>query len=358
MLFSDTLVINIINLFSKYLIPIYFIIGSAFNCINTIVFSSINIQFQTSTFQYLKINSIIDSFNLLILCASSLELSVNNFDYFYTYWYKCYQIYIVLYLSRVLNMMSSLINIQIAINRYILSKKHKFKRILEDRTRIKANMFAFFIFSAIYHIPNLLFNKIVANNNVDVNSTQVKNESEYTIQLSETVKKRLSLEILLCVLPYLMTFSNFSLMITLSILTHKNHRRDYNRLLSGSIYSWEKIVLYKKSKDFYLGYKVNSTGSYKKANRSEHKTSMMVLWITIIFIINELVAAVGCISRIFIKDISLKLVINSVSIFVTVSYITSCTLNTFLYHKFSKEFAIKLKKVLFCRKELKNYFKK
>ena len=105
------------------------LISSSLNFVNWIIFSSKNAEFKNNIYRLIKINSIIDAISALTLSVCLLE--------FNPLWYIKYHLYLSSYVSRVFNLYSSLLGIQIAINRYKVLRK---ANVLISNIRIKSHM--------------------------------------------------------------------------------------------------------------------------------------------------------------------------------------------------------------------------
>ena len=326
-----------IDIIVTYVLPSYFLFGSLINTINSIIFSSAHSDFQTQIYQYLKINSIIDAVNLAIASASTLVL---NLEYRRSYIYQIYYFYIVLFLSRVLNLVSSLINIKIAIDRFIFLKKQKpstFKIIKKSSKNINFHIALFFVFAIAYNFPNLVFFEIIVIRNDFLSTTTTtttttirSNQSiEYNIIIGDSSPAKRTISKILFLLQYAITFINLFLMVIITALTYKIIRKKYKN------YS---IQLKIESNDLIRS-KLN-----RRMKRTGEKTSILVLWASVIFIVNELVTALGSIMHIGLKKMSP--LVNATAIFVTTVYVTTCTVNILLYGRFNHTFAIKFKKIL------------
>ena len=118
-----------INFLSKVFLPFWVIFGIIANLISSIIFSSKN-ETLKGPYQYLKMNSIVDTVILIIISGASFLFSDFTFDessFVYSYWYKIYHLYFGLFLGKTLNTLSSGINLKMAFDRLVLLKNQKFK---------------------------------------------------------------------------------------------------------------------------------------------------------------------------------------------------------------------------------------
>jgi hypothetical protein len=339
------------------------------NIINTIIFSSTHTAFQTSIYQYLKINSIIDGLHLFVITPSSLVFSKQYRDYYLTQFYFRY---IILYVSRVLNTVSSFINIKIAIDRYIyLNKKSVpipgLKKHGEHNNKIKINILLFFIFAFTYSIPNLIFYEVKLKN-VTLSFSN-KTEEVYKTEMVDLLKMNKYLKIILHVFQVLLTCSNLFVMIIISTLTYRIIHKKYEDFVKESLQLRKNLNTSSnnktsegdaeenvtEAKDGVVAESQHLSSSHvvtnPKLKRIGEKTSMLVLWVSFFFIANELVAALGAILIITnAKSRYSEFMYSFACMIILITYVTSCTINIFLYKKFNKTFALKFKKILLCRR--------
>jgi hypothetical protein len=345
------------------------------NIINTIIFSSTHTVFQTSIYQYLKINSIIDALHLFVITPSSLVFSKQYRDY---YLIQFYFRYIILYVSRVLNTVSSFINIKIAIDRYIyLNKKSVpipgLTKHGEHNNKIKINILLFFIFAFAYSIPNLIFYEVKLTN-VTLSFSN-KTKEVYKTEIVDLLKINKYLKIILHVFQVLLTCSNLFVMIIISTLTYRIIHKKYEDFVKESMQLRKNLNTSSNNKTSEGDVEENVTETKDgvavesqhlssshvvtnpKLKRIGEKTSMLVLWVSFFFIANELVAALGAILIITnAKSRYSEFMYSFACMIILITYVTSCTINIFLYKKFNKTFALKFKKILLCRRCLE-FFK-
>ena len=269
------------------------------NSIISIIFSSTHSAFQSSIYQYLKVNSIVDAVHLLIITPSSLVFSRQYRDY---YLIQLYFKYAILYVSKALNTASSLINIKIAVDRYIYLKKKRVPLLAltknaEFGSKNKINIIIFFIFAFTYSIPNLIFYEVKKKNSTYNTIDNFTVISIYKTELCDFVKnsKHRYLKILLHALQFLITFSNLFIMIIISTLTYRMIHKKYENFVKDSIelrknlntsstYRTSDGDIEEYGSEFKnLSTKSNCEVGNKKLKRIGEKTSMLVLWVSFFF---------------------------------------------------------------------------
>jgi hypothetical protein len=271
-------------------------------------------------------------------------------------------------------MVSSLINIKIAIDRFIyLKNKRLTMRVLaKNSDRYSKNIIgyilAFIAFSAIYNIPNLIIFKIVKNGNETSLEDASSNVTEYKIEIIDSLKKNEGIKAFFQSLQCIFTVTILIIMIVISTLTYKIINKNYQDYLEDSNELRKQVRLSIKRKTDAESN--NNSSNNHSANDAEEleeleeeskvsyklkrigeKTSMLVLWVSVLFIMNELVAAMGYIM--FLTNLRKRyynIIYFSFGIAILAMYVTTCNLNMFLYKKYNKTFAIKFKKIIFCKK--------
>jgi hypothetical protein len=269
-------------------------------------------------------------------------------------------------------MVSSLINIKIAIDRFIYLKNKRLTMhvLAKNSDRYSKNIIgyilAFIAFSAIYNIPNLIIFKIVKNGNET--SLEETNVTEYKIEIIDSLKKNEGIKAFFQSLQCIFTVTILLIMIVTSTLTYKIINKNYKDYLEDSNELRKQMRLSIKRKTDAESNN-NSSNNHStndaeeveeleeeskvshKLKRIGEKTSMLVLWVSVLFIMNELVAAMGYIM--FLTNLHKRyynIIYFSFGIAILAMYVTTCNLNMFLYKKYNKTFAIKFKKIIFCKK--------
>ena len=318
----------------------------------------------------MKINSIVDALNLLIVFGSSLTFTKQSRNY---YWYQIYFLYLVRYLSKVLHMVSSLINIKIAIDRFIYLKNKRLtmpvlvKNCDKYSKNIIGHILAFFAFSTVYNIPNLIIFKIAKNENETSSEETFSNITEYKIELIDPIRKNEKIKVFFQSLQCIFTVTILLIMIIISTLTYKIINKNYKDYIEDSTELRKQMRLSIKRKtdpesnnnssnnhsanDAEEVEELEESKVSHKLKRIGEKTSMLVLWVSVLFILNELVAAMGYIMLLTnLRKRYINIIYFSIGIAVLATYVTTCNINMFLYKKYNKTFAIKFQKIMFCKK--------
>ena len=338
------------TIISKYVISFYCIIGAILNIINFIIFSSENENFKKPIYQYLKMNSIADGVNSFILTISPFIFSDSTLSYTsfsHSYYYKLYHFYIALYFARVLNTFSSFINIRLAFKRFISLKYQdlNYRTRIEEIKLVKVYSVLFFLTSAILHSPNIFLYRI-SKKLMDIqNHTNSTNTFYYKIEFSRIGENNKNLFTVLFSIKFVVTITNLIAMIVISIKTFIYIRKRCH-------ISFNDIALFSRNNnsETTVARTVENDKVFKRLRYLENQTNKMILGMSTIFIINEFITTAGSILEFMNRTKEVKLRYTWVFIVVVVSYISNCSLNTFLYLKYSKAFSDKFKKIFKFKK--------
>ena len=163
------LLIKLQELFLITVLPILHITGFICNIFCIKIFSTQN-KFKNNIYRYLIANSIIDAFFLLFFsivpftqCFMICENWLN------VYLLKSYKKYAAAYFCRVLDMISSLINISIVIERYLCLKGIK---INHEKLIFVCTFVSYTLFSMLLFIPNIFFIQIKVKNDTSTLSNK------------------------------------------------------------------------------------------------------------------------------------------------------------------------------------------
>jgi hypothetical protein len=148
------ILIEIQEIFLITILPLMHLIGFICNIICVKIFSSQK-KFKNNIYRYLTVNSIIDAIFLLLLmfvpftqCFSICKPWLN------VYFLNFYKKYASAYFCRVLDMISSLINVTIVIDRYLCLAEVRLKR---KNLTFLSLLIVFTLFSTLLFMPNMLF---------------------------------------------------------------------------------------------------------------------------------------------------------------------------------------------------------
>jgi hypothetical protein len=313
-----------------FVFPILCLFGSSVNIFNSITFSANVPEFKTKIFQLLKINSINDSIVLLILSISFLGVK--------SYWFKFYQFYFVLYVSRILNLYSAILNIQVAIYRYFYLKINVFslnraylnKKVMINKKFIVYQVTFILLISGFYS-PYLFLFQISETFNNSTNNSQKLNERAFSIQLSKIGKNHNYLVIVLSVSQTIIYIINLVLMMVFSVLLVSELRKKSENVGSEEIDC-------KKSSNILI-----------KIKEKQNKTSKMVIYTSVVFCFEEISTLI-----ISILETYLRVFLNSSNtlskyiLALSLIYFLTKTVNIFIYRSFNEIF--RLKTAIFSKK--------
>ena len=317
--------------FTEYVIPVFQITAILLNIFNAITLSS------WKKARCLSLSAIVDSAQFFIHFLITQSFCLNDPHTIFRYSYQLYQLYIRSYLSRVVTMISSLINIQIAIDRYYIIKNGY------NLKSIKGRLLLFVIFSLLFYSPNLLLIKIyeIDKVSIDDNSTIKSNGDNgdifkyYVSFFTEFAQTRPELKIGVLILQHLGTLVYLAVMITFNVLIFKDFKKSqeiYNNLLARlnqkttsekekSSRNCEIIIgstersNKKENEDGIKETRLDQNGNTEVENgknqsngkNSQYKVRMKLLinWISCVFIIDQILTSFGSTTYFFFQSSSL-----------------------------------------------------
>ena len=277
----------------QYVIPALQISVVIVNCVNFFAFLKSK-SFRTSSIhRYLTAYSMLE----VIVFTSYIFATqpVCNQQILLSYAFQTYSLYVVLYLTRVLSMISTLINIKILINKYIFFKDSVLKNKYQDA--IKGYLIMFTVFSLIFYLPNLIFNKIYNVRDLAhfkeltpfLIDNSIKSDS-YIIFFNEFVQKHKEIKLILFLTQNFSTIIVLIMTITFNVLIYKHYK---SRLQNTN----GKIVLrYLKNKKIKLSVILNNSlidVNVDGSTRKNRQMTLMILWISSVFIVDQVLISVG-----------------------------------------------------------------
>ena len=305
------------------------------------------VEFKTLVFQFLRINSIACAVNLFILSVVNLDI-----NYF---WYKFYQFYLITYISRILNLYCSVVNIQISINRYVFLKNKVVNLNSRHNNGSKNNrkflsfqvvfvLVIFFLYSPylfLFEINNVESSKNDGSSFINYyKEKKTPNSSNYFIAMSQFGMENYHLIILLSCFQIVIHIMNLSIMVTFSVLTIVQIRKNYKLINSrtNSIGITESTT----------STNCNSDNSFsRKIKKKEYKTTKLVLYFSFLFIINEFSAAFLSIIETHNRVYTSTDFGNIILLFTLLVYVLTNSSGIFIYKSLNKSFNKRLKE-LFC----------
>ena len=354
------------EIFLIFILPFLHLIGIVSNLICVKVFSSLD-NFKTSTFKLLTANSIISALFLLALMFTPFT---QCFDlckpWLNVYFIMIIRKYIAMYVCRLLDTTSALINVTIVMDRYLCIKNIRLKK----RNRvIVGTVFLYAIFSATLFTPNIFFHNIQLI--IDENDTRSYHFEETNFS------KNFSAKTIIIGIQYTISMLSIIVVIIGSILLI---RKLYEQL-RGMNRNLTKFIMVKASQSpkviiFRPNSKKKATIGSKKSSPTENvsrlidiiarpevvlrcvkkktvriiekQTTILVVIISVIYIINQI--STQCFNTAFIfVDTKTEIVLFNFSMIAYnfFAYFFHGT-NIFIYYYFNGKFALELKK-LFCK---------
>jgi hypothetical protein len=150
-----------------------------------------NGQFDGPIFKYLTTNSIVDC--LLVLSwivvpfINSSAVQLSN----YSYYMNAYKLFVIFYVSRVLSLLSTLLNIKVAFDRIVLIRTKKNPKGTNQKFKTNVSIVFMILFSCCALLPKMFFmqiDKIVANNTNMSNYSLHNMPIKYKITISNESK--------------------------------------------------------------------------------------------------------------------------------------------------------------------------
>ena len=325
----------------EILVPTLFFASSSLNFINFILFSSKSAEFKTSIVQIIKINSIVDSVCTLILSVSFLGLC--------TLWYNVYILYLASFASRVLNLYSSKLEIQIIIKRYVTLKRAndgittRFYNTRSIRTnkrfiflQISIILFCIFVYSPylfLFEIKRIDSNK---NNNVNLSYVNL-NSTGFVVEINKIGKENSYLFIMFSIFQIVIHTFNFLIMFLYSILSILK--------MKEIVFKVSKPELSELSTSFCQTNHAVAPRILNSIKTKEENTNSMILFICLAFMTSEFSTLTGSVVGIYIRIYGSNRLINIILFIVLTIYTLSNSATFFIYKKFNKTFSRKFKKI-------------
>jgi hypothetical protein len=315
----------------SYIFPSLYLFGSLVNIFNSIIFSSDVPEFKTKIFQLLKINSIIDSIVLSILTISYLGIK--------SYWYKLYQFYLILYVSRILNLYSSILNIQVIIYRYFFLKSNLFslnrvylkKKVMINKKFI-VNQIAFILLISGFYSPYLFLFQVIETVNNSTDNSQKPNETTFGIQMSKIGKNHNYLVTVLSVAQTIIHILNLVLMLVFSVLLVSELRNKSENVGSEEIDC------------------KNSVNILLKIKEKQKNTTKMVIYTSVVFCFEEISALICTIMDTYTRVFPNSTSVSKLIFIFAFIHVLSKTVNIFIYKNLNPKFRLKIN--FFNRKQI------
>jgi hypothetical protein len=312
-----------------FVMPTLTIIPIIMNLMSAFIFS--NIEFKTQTYRYLKLNSIIDAISLGTILFLPVTQCQELCAKWWTnnYWLVVYEIYINNYISRSLRTVSSILSVTIAWKRFRTMNQYK----------INNNNFYFiissiFMFSFVLYLPALFLSKISSNNSTG----QI-----YTLRVAKlNVYNQLSL------IYYLVTI----LILILTVILNAKLVFKIKEQLNLKFRS----IKFKSANDCkiveFLSLNTNTVNLrpvlvddrlktyriiFSRNKIVEFETTLLIIWITLVFIIDQFLQTISASLFLFIDKTSQKYIL--ILIFLFLIIVSTQLFNVYFYYKYNRAFS-------------------
>lgn len=324
----------------RFVVPTFLLVSSSLNFISWIIFSSKKTEFKNSIYRLIKINLMVDAISALILATPFVGSEF--------LWYRRYHLNLINYVSRVLNLYSSVLGIQIIIKRFtVLKRARRIINMFENNNRTRSTKKFIFLQILIILVCILIFSPYLVflfEVNVKVNARSTIHNVSLSLDAQTgavgfptQTNKNFSLIIILVVSQIVIHAGNFLVMITYSILSVIKIKENCRSMC--------------KPESFNLSTRCghsNHNISQRMLNcikTKENNTNLMVSYICLIFMVNEFSALIGSIVGTYIRVNGSSNLLYLILFICMTIYILSNAVSFFIYKKFNKAFDRRFKKI-------------
>jgi hypothetical protein len=315
-----------------FVCPILALFPFSLDLISAYIFS--NIEFKTQTYRYLKLNSIIDALSILTILFLPLTECQDLCSGLWNsnYWLIIYRLYMNHYLTRLLRTISSILSVTIAWNRYKTMNQYK----------IYGNYFYFTLFlnclfSSIIHLPNLFFNQVVLREQ----STQQNETYVIKVVKIDQLNNLLITQFLFITIIFIFTVViniKLALIIKSQINAKFKSIKSNKQMKKCRDSSYTSVSVQIKSNTS----KINTYNIiFAKTKVKEFETSLLIFWISVVFIIHQVLQIVCGIALIFVDRDVEKNVLIFIVLYILI--VTVHSFNFFIYYKFNRAFSRRIK---------------
>ena len=338
------------------ILPAFNIFGIICNLICARIFKSN--KFYNNIYRYLTTNSIVDAIYLIFFalapftqCLALCESWLNP-DFL-----KFYKKYVVIYICRVLDTISSLINVSMVIDRLLCINRIRFKN---QKTIFVSVIVLFTVYSSLLYLPNLLIIDISFKAIGNMTLESVTGLANIT-KLYKIEKKNLFSNLVqygqygqyftVAVSMLIVIISNILLIYQLNTNFKRKNITKFStttRLRKRCSSSNEDVPSNELKKKNYKEATIGYIQVRHKSNSVHEKnTTILVILLSLFFILNQI--STQLIQFAFFR-LELSVVLyNFIAIFHTVVSLTFHGANVFLYYKYNKEFSFKIRSIFLKR---------
>jgi hypothetical protein len=253
----------------EYFIPLFQITALVINILNACIFACS----KNPVHRYLLVNSIVDTTMFLLQIFQTRHFCNRKPDVFLTYWFQIYHLYVCFYLLKIISMTGSMINIQIAVERYSLMLNGYDKKPLKKRL-----LLCFIIFSSLFYLPNIVFNKIYTiNNDNKTHFIALGNTTKhiYIVFFTKLAQERVEIRYLISFLQSFTSLIFFLIVFVINVQIYKNFKSSRRIAENVSIFM-------------------------KNTKIENIRMTVMVLWISLIFMFDQVLAALNSVEFVLV----------------------------------------------------------
>jgi hypothetical protein len=284
----------------------------------TLAFIFCSPQFKDIIYKYLTLNSAVDCVIVIILTPLPFYNSSLVPTWKTSYAMQLYTFVVTFYLGRVLGLVSSLINLKIASDRFVIVRKKFVRNHMEEKKSYKLSLLVIFVFSFVVFSPKLLTTSIVR---INANTTQ-SNFSGYEIIEKEPMLNMISN---IVIIPIFAGLVVVNIALTLMINRKNNDRAE---LPAKNRSQFWKIVVYRQN-----------------TRRTRRSTMTMVLWITTISALSLLIKI--SVTILFLQSNTASVLNQRGMSFLLHFFVVFCNgVNIFIYYTYNQRFATSLKMLI------------
>jgi hypothetical protein len=363
--------IFILDIIHAGILPISLIIATFLSMSSAVIFS-LNEFKPNQIYKYLKANAILDSTLLIIILITTPFVCDKLFPSLTINGENELDSFTRSFILRIVKMSSGLINLIITLQRYlslngstIFTRQQSFNIIIST----------IIIVSIIYNIPNMILkfefnsNKQSQKTNETVNSLSIFFKTNLPIIIPKDFKKVVAvMQYMIHIFPSTLT-AIFNALLVYKLKSNLKSSRQINRNLWVPIKNGKSNELSfqtnfskqrSSSTDFNVKKKerkiVYERMYTTKLQNMSLKLTLMIIWLSTVFIVNEIVF-IGAYTAYIYGDInSLKGRFNF--FIIRVGYTICALLNVWIYYKFNPLFAFRFKRLMLSIRNLGSILKR
>ena len=316
---------NLIHALVEYILPFIQLVAIIISCFNAFSF----IQWKNRLYRYLCANATVDTIWLVLYFGLSQTIYIKDQKIILSLSFQYFQL-LIPYLIRVVGMVSALIKIQIAFDRYFILTKGYIKG------KIRIRLLVFFLISITFFVTNFLILKVYKIENCSnctlFNDLDKQNSSLYFAYFNEFVQIHVEIKFIYALVQHLAILIYLIIIIVLNVLFYKKFKKS-------------KLITNYKLKISYLNYDDKSdennmelvdlnSVSLAKSIYGHSRITLMVFWISSLFIVDQLIATVIPTVAVLLFEVKPRLLKSLVIILRSIFSI----LNTVFYYRYYNQY--------------------